>query len=111
MKKIVAIALLACVCSCNADTGKTMGEAKDDVRAQLRDPGSAEFTDVVRYAPHDDKGAVVCGMVNAKNGFGGMTGPRRFVSGAKTLIEQGGDDPIANEVFDGVWQSLCGGAS
>ena len=111
MRKIIAIALLACVCGCNADDGTTIGEAEDNVRAQLRDPSSAEFTDVVRYPPHDGKGAVVCGMVNARNGFGGMTGPHRFISGAKTLIEQEGDGLTASEVFDGVWQGLCGGAS
>src|SRR5260370_28700524 len=52
------------------------------VRPQLRDPQSAVFRDL--SATNDRKiggspaGLVVCGYVNAKNGFGGYTGEKMF---------------------------------
>lgn len=52
-------------------------KAEGYVRAHLRDPESAKFTDVtmikVGGAPY-----AICGWVNGKNGFGGYSGPRRF---------------------------------
>jgi hypothetical protein len=54
-------------------------QAEDAVKQLLRDPASATFTGehVVR---HDGR-ALVCGYVNARNGFGGMAGPQRFIGG------------------------------
>jgi hypothetical protein len=46
--------------------------AKDAVRDVLREPDTAQFRNVV------DHGHVVCGEVNAKNGFGGFTGFQDF---------------------------------
>lgn len=43
------------------------------VKSQLRDPGSAEFSEVVTNGP------VACGFVNSKNGFGGYAGKVPFV--------------------------------
>jgi hypothetical protein len=51
---------------------------KAAVLQALRDPGSAQFGNIWSY--ESKKGAmVVCGSVNAKNGFGGLTGPKFFV--------------------------------
>lgn len=55
--------------------------ARDKVTANLRDPESARFVGYSVHAravcaegPHD----LVCGRVNAKNGFGGYTGAQSF---------------------------------
>lgn len=50
-------------------------EAKAKVRDLLRDPQSAQFSDVRTTG----NGLLVCGMVNAKNGMGGYVGKRTFV--------------------------------
>lgn len=59
---------------------KTAEQARAAVRAELRDPASAQFRSV-RSAP----GGVWCGDVNSRNGFGGMTGFKAF------LIDRDGD--------------------
>jgi hypothetical protein len=52
-------------------------QAKESVRAQLKDADSAEFRGV---AVREYKGApLVCGEVNAKNSFGGYGGYQQFV--------------------------------
>jgi len=57
-------------------------DAEAAVRAQLRDLDSARFSSVqVVDFPSSDNvpaGKAVCGQVNAKNGFGGYVGDRRF---------------------------------
>jgi hypothetical protein len=47
-------------------------DAKSAVANSLKDPDSAQFRNVVYRAPH------VCGEVNAKNGFGGYAGFKKF---------------------------------
>lgn len=47
--------------------------AQSAVAARLRDPMSAQFQDVVGYALPDG-GRIVCGQLNARNGFGGYNG-------------------------------------
>ena len=67
---------------------------KDAITKMMRDPDSAVFGDV--FFVNDRKSArgyyvpVVCGTVNSRNGFGGMTGPRDFVA-------------IVSDIFSGVW--------
>jgi hypothetical protein len=58
-----------------------------NLRQALKDPDSAEYTDVVLYRDligGDDLAGhySLCGFVNAKNGFGGYSGPQGFVSSA-----------------------------
>src|SRR3954471_5617049 len=48
--------------------------AKEAIRSVLRDPGSADFGKTDQLS-----NGVVCGYVNARNGFGGMTGPKEFM--------------------------------
>ena len=50
-------------------------QARASVEAALRDPGSA----VYGYQNVYQGGNVVCGAVNAKNGFGGYTGMKRYI--------------------------------
>jgi len=74
---------------------------QDAIRAKLRDPESAEFSEV-RFS---EKGGtkVTCGFVNSRNGFGGMGGPQRFVAAGDVLsfLEEEVQD------FDEVWNRYC----
>jgi hypothetical protein len=51
-----------------------LAEAKAAVVKRLKDPDSARFSDLVKTGG----GYIVCGKVNAKNGFGGYTGAKSF---------------------------------
>lgn len=77
MKNSVAAAIIACTlmsgCSREAET---VERVKDAVRAQLKDPSSAQFTNVRTVG--DQAALAVCGEVNAKNSFGAYVGPQRF---------------------------------
>lgn len=57
-------------------TADEWSRAQDALKAQLRDPDSAQFKDVVAFRASDL--VRVCGMVNARNGFGGYVGFQRF---------------------------------
>jgi type I site-specific restriction-modification system R (restriction) subunit len=52
-------------------------EAKAQVRRVLRDPNSADFANVF---VSEKNGLVTCGFVNARNGFGGMSGQQAFIA-------------------------------
>lgn len=77
--------------------------AEDLVREQLRDPDSARFSGT---ATHVSDGAdVVCGFVNAKNGFGGMSGRRGFiVIGPLAVLEESDE-----KLFAEAWPANCSG--
>jgi hypothetical protein len=78
--------------------GPAHADQIDDARAaiirKLKDPESARFTDV------RVNGEVVCGMVNAKNAYGGYPGAHKFYYGIdikRGFIEGGSDistDPL-----------------
>jgi hypothetical protein len=51
-------------------------KAKAAVKSELRDPDSARFQDVKVRTTRGKQ--AVCGLVNAKNSRGGMTGPHPF---------------------------------
>lgn len=79
---------------------ETIVSAKRAVRNSLKDPDSAEFKDV--YANYTEEFDVVaCGKVNAKNGLGGYTGYKRFVSSGQSVILEGRDD-LAK-----AWKDAC----
>jgi hypothetical protein len=81
------------------------------VKAKLRDPSSAVFGPLNAHSDRKFKGVqviAVCGTVNAKNGFGGYTGMKQFVSiPAKTIVVMDNDDD--NSLFANLWNSLCAG--
>ena len=58
-----------------------IGKGKDMVASLLKDPGSVSFENVV-YIEEELVGETyygrLCGLVNAKNSFGGFTGMQRF---------------------------------
>jgi hypothetical protein len=59
---------------------KSKMQAEDAIKVQLRDPNSAQFKDEIVLSKHGDPtDVIVCGYVNAKNGFGGRDGFERFV--------------------------------
>jgi hypothetical protein len=73
------------------------------VEAQLRDPKSAEWgTIVVR---EKDGITSVCGMVNAKNGFGGYAGERPFVYSGGIALLMSDDSQVA--VFERMFLERC----
>jgi hypothetical protein len=53
------------------------------VKAQLKDPDSAQFKGIVQSGP-----STYCGWVNAKNGFGGYSGFQLFydANGAVAIV-------------------------
>lgn len=73
--------------------------ARKAVEAKLRDPASAEYRNekLGSFKGHP----VVCGEVNAKNGFGGMTGFERYASngGEATVVESDMDAPEFSKVW------------
>ena len=84
--------------------------AKQVVAKALRDPDSAKFRDVTVVAPeHFDrkKPGTVCGYVNAKNGFGALTGYEPFIvmAGAIPIL-----DDHTNE-FAKLWNQSCANKS
>ncbi len=81
------------------------------VKAKLRDPSSAVFGPLNAHSDRKFKGlqvTAVCGTVNAKNGFGGYTGMKQFVSvpERKIVVMDNDDD---NSVFVNFWNGLCAG--
>lgn len=91
--RIAHLALLATVALAaepvlaeKVDAIAEMQRAKEAVSAQLKDPESARFKDVVFRSLKN--GFAVCGQVNAKNSFGGYVGFRAFyVSDGKVTLE------------------------
>ncbi len=77
--------------------------AETVVKERLRDPGSAEFSDLKVYWAEGGKSATVCGYVNSRNGFGGMSGQRAFITSSLVII-QGDLEPTE---FQKVWSALC----
>lgn len=59
--------------SVKKSNNRRTAEARAAVRARLKDPNSAQFGDAIVTE------RAVCGSVNAKNGFGGYTGPQPFI--------------------------------
>jgi hypothetical protein len=73
LSRVAAVAVIASVAAC--DSRGQFQEAEDAVRAQLRDPGSAQFRNEHTCGDTQD----VMGEVDAKNGYGGYAGFKSFV--------------------------------
>lgn len=81
------------------------------VLAELRDPSSAQFRNV-RRIQHENGTTQFCGEVNARNGFGGMAGFKRFEAG---VTNRGGasaqidsSETLTGSHFDAGWNQFCG---
>lgn len=82
-----------------------IASAKNALKERLREPDSAEFKNVI-IVTYQDKLNVVCGEVNAKNGFGGMTGFQPFVSlGSAQMTWL----PTDSKTFADDWNKYCAG--
>lgn len=108
--KSIALPVLAILslAGCGSPTSNASGKAERDpedykswliartevgVKARLRDPDTAEFSDV--HTTTYQGAEVVCGHVNAKNGFGGMTGRQKFVgTGDTVFVEEDGASAV-----------------
>lgn len=77
--------------------------AGDLIRAKLRDPGSAEFGDIL--ISRKSGSPIACGTVNSRNGFGGMTGAQRFISNGATLAFL--EEEMESGAMDEVWSRFC----
>lgn len=61
-------------------TEKMRADIESAIRSRLKDPESARFG--VVYASQDKTGAIfACGVVNARNSFGGYVGDKPYVVG------------------------------
>jgi hypothetical protein len=88
--------------------------AKEGITKMLRDPDSGVFDDVSFYNDRKSENGyyvpVVCGTVNARNGFGGMSGPKHFfavVSDVASGVMLEGTTP--QNVFAPQWNKYCAG--
>lgn len=89
----------------NLRVAEARGDAKKMVMASLRDPYSAVLGELVTHEIILDNKSVmaVCGSINAKNGFGGYVGERRFVYLGSQIGVRYERDPI----FQRVWPQAC----
>ena len=81
-----------------------IAKSMEGVKARLKDPDSADFRNAHFYSGSGK--AVVCGEVNAKNGFGGFTGFERFVASGTDVVVLASDMASANEMAK-AWDELC----
>lgn len=102
-------AILLAACGGNsAATEKTVKEerlkifAQQEVRARLRDPGSAEFSNL-RVSWREGQPFAICGEVRSRNGFGGMNRQRFIAGGAVTGLEE----DFAPGEFEKSWVLAC----
>jgi hypothetical protein len=77
--------------------------AQELVKQRLGDPSSAEFTDINVMEGAPGRSTIVCGRVNARNGFGGMTGAKRFVVGSTVALEA----DVGTADMDQLWARFC----
>lgn len=78
MRNIIAAALMLAATGAHAAAPQPSVRAvQQAVAAETRDPAATQFRDV-RVVGAMEGGATACGQMNAKNGFGGMTGWQPF---------------------------------
>lgn len=102
--------LLVVLGACSQDA-RDIARAESVVAGAMRDPGSVRFENV-RLSVRDDPESeydfrTVCGLVNAKNGFGGYAGLTRFIvlAGADFALIDG--PQYGPNYFNQEWAKLC----
>lgn len=90
--KLLAGALCIFIAGCDGNSKEQDAwfllqvRAEAAVKSNLRDPSSAEFSGVRVNVENE----AVCGSVNAKNGFGGFSGPTAYAYAAgEALLNDG----------------------
>lgn len=68
----------------------------------LREPDSAQFSDAIYRTWMGIP--VVCGAINARNGFGGMTGKQAFIMVGNEVAM---GDQTPRRKFDKLWKTYC----
>lgn len=68
---------------------KVINEMRQLVRESLKDPESARFEQLGLFRGEDESSYSLCGLVNAKNSYGGYSGNTRFIltNGGNLWIE------------------------
>lgn len=110
---VLASAAALAACGSSDDTGSSGARKLDEysaravaaelVKPRLRDPNSAVFSNITFKQETPTRSMIICGHVNSKNGFGGMTGPQRFVLGGTVAIEE----EIGAANMNTVWREYC----
>lgn len=108
MTRAVIVSFLALTCCQTASSTITPSplsdaelfqKAKTAIVATLKDPDSAKFSDLhrVNYNGLMGPGEYICGKVNAKNIFGGYTGPQIIAYSVQSgnVLPSDGDSLIA----------------
>ncbi|MFV9310510.1 hypothetical protein [Klebsiella oxytoca] len=83
MKKMMVLIALVALAGCKPGADKAIDLVKKEVAADTRDPDSSKFR-YVRFiqsseAQEEEVKGLVCGQVNAKNGFGAYAGFSSFL--------------------------------
>ena len=116
LRHVVATLLVSVLVSSCSGEPSAVDRAKDRERkedswkfemqrrlaAKLKDPDSATFRNVFLSKKTD--APVVCGEVNSRNSFGGMTGFQRFISAGEIQVVE---EQMANGEFGQVWSQFC----
>lgn len=95
----IAVFIILAVIGSNAPQDvKAIRDAQRSIRANLRDPSSAKFGEA---AYHD---GAVCGVVNARNAMGGLTGDTRYI-----VLKDGRGffEGPSDTLFHGMWAEVC----
>lgn len=96
-----AILCVLVVSGCGPTNSEAVEFGKDSVKAMLKDPDSAKFSEVDFYPELDHKSQLsgyVCGEVNAKNSFGAYSGKQLFYS--RISINDGNKKSIITKLID-----------
>lgn len=109
MKRVSVAALAVFILGACGDGGSSASPsesslevfAEGEIRQRLKDPESAQFTDVSVY--RGGQVTAVCGYVNSKNSFGGMTGRQRFIVAGVTVLEE----EVADGGMSDLWAQFC----
>lgn len=77
---------------------------QQQARRSLRDPEGARIRDAKLYESDDGAHLAVCGVLNAKNGYGAFVGETPFISTSTGLVRLAEEEPQA---FETLWAMFC----
>lgn len=108
MKRLIGMtsAMLLCSCSGTSEPSKPSDAslevfAQGEIKQRLKDPESARFSNVSVY--RGGSATAVCGYVNSRNSFGGMTGQQRFIVAGISVLEE----EVADGGMNDLWNQFC----
>lgn len=79
---------------------RAVRSARRAVLGTLRDPASAEFSRGWHHVREGELAGTVCGSVNARNGFGGMSGWRAFLVSPAGVVLYPEEEPRDERVME-----------